>query len=390
MYVLYLDQLAALNLISDFFVLKLTEKICGGSFKRKNIAAALIFGLIYGIGSAFYPILSALAVKIVSGYIFYALAKGSYQVKVKDITVFFIISSFFAGAISAIYENMQSGVAVFILFFAIFYFLISYLFGNTLKSPDISDGVEKECEIVLKSGEKIGLRVLVDTGNMLKDPITGGRVLVVDRKIILPHLNIRERAAFEAVSTGAAPTELSPTEAAPVKAASYEDLSFEAETKAPAVETAPEKAMAFEVESEDAAAFEAALFEDLAAETKIPEAASIEKLLEDLFSEAEPAAAVSVGAEAASYGTLEDDRKSSEGFAHSWKKHEFSGILSPEAEDIKFRPVFYKTIDGTGQMASFRPEAVVIGGAAEKDITVAVAPGEICSRFGCSGIIGVI
>ena len=385
MYVLYLDQLAALNLISDFFVLKLTEKICGGSFKRKNIAAALIFGLIYGIGSVFYPILSALAVKIISGYIFYALAKGSYQVKVKDITVFFIISSFFAGAISAIYENMQSGVAVFILFFAIFYFLISYLFGNMLKSPDISDGVEKECEIVLKSGEKIGLRVLVDTGNMLKDPITGGRVLVVDRKIILPHLNIRERAAFEAVSTGAAPVE-----AAPVKAASYEDLSFEAETKATAVETAPEKAMEFEVESEDAAAFEAALFEDLAAETKIPEAASIEKLLEDLFSEAEPAAAVSVGVEAASYGTLEDDRKSSEGFAHSFKDCEFSGILSPEAEDIKFRPVFYKTIDGTGQMASIRPEAVVIGGAAEKDITVAVAPGEICSRFGCSGIIGVI
>ncbi len=385
MYVLYLDQLAALNLISDFFVLKLTEKICGGSFKRKNTAAALIFGLIYGIGSVFYPILSALAVKIISGYIFYALAKGSYQVKVKDITVFFIISSFFAGAISAIYENMQSGVAVFILFFAIFYFLISYLFGNMLKSPDISDGVEKECEIVLKSGEKIGLRVLVDTGNMLKDPITGGRVLVVDRKIILPHLNIRERAAFEAVSTGAAPVET-----APVKAASYEDLSFEAETRAPAVETAPEKAMAFEVESEDAAAFEADLFEDLAAETKIPEAASIEKLLEDLFSEAEPAAAVSVGVEAASYGTLEDDKKSSEGFAHSWKKHEFSGILSPEAEDIKFRPVFYKTIDGTGQMASFRPEAVVIGGVAEKDITVAVAPGEICSRFGCSGIIGVM
>ena len=377
MYVLYLDQLAALNLISDFFVLKLTEKICGGSFKRKNIAAALIFGLIYRIGSAFYPILSALTVKIVSGYIFYALAKGSYQVKVKDITVFFIISSFFAGAISAIYENMQSGVAVFILFFAIFYFLISYLFGNMLKSPDISDGVEKECEIVLKSGEKIGLRVLVDTGNMLKDPITGGRVMVVDRKIILPHLNIRERAAFEAVSTGAAPSEVSSAGAAPVKAASYEDLSFEAETKAAAVETAPEKATTFEAESAEAAAFEAALFDDLAAETKVPAAVSIEKLpLEDLFSEAEPAAAVSVGAR--------------EENAHSFKDCELSGILSPEADDIKFRPVFYKTIDGTGQMVSFRPEAVVIGGAAEKDISVAVAPGEICSRFGCSGIIGVI
>lgn len=275
MIVIYLDELIALNLISDYVVIKLTAKICGLDYKRRNIILALLFGIVYGVGSVYIGLLSAFLLKLTAGAAVYVIAFGLENTSIKNLAIFFIMASFFAGTLSAVYEHTGQSTVVFAVVFGVLYYGIAVAFDKLLVSPDMKNGLYKTAEIDCAAGRKIDIRVMIDTGNMLRDPFSGNNVMVVDKATLSKVFTERETA---------------------------------------------------------------------------------------LINKAEK------------YGALE----ALDGY-------------EPDAESLKFIPVFYSVVGKENDvMLAFKPKSVRLGNKTRRDIVVALSPDKITADIGCAGIVGVV
>lgn len=185
----YLDSLVLLNFILDYLLLLLTGQAAGAALHRWRIALAAVLGATYA-GAVFFPALSFLShplLRVCAGVVMVLVAYGDSRRLLRLTLLFFAFSAAFGGGI---YALGLMGVSVnlepkyILLFAAIAYCMLS------LASRKLARHGPRELQrVVVQVGERsAGLTALVDSGNTLRDPITGAGVVVAQGERLAPLL----------------------------------------------------------------------------------------------------------------------------------------------------------------------------------------------------------
>ncbi len=180
--VVYLDLLVLLNFLVDFLLLLGTNRLLGYPPGIRRCALAAALGGLYGgacvmpgmafLGSAFwYLVFLALMALIAFGCQRSTLRKGA---------VFLLLSMALGGASS----GLKGGFSALLLASAGIAILCRIAFRG---------GAGQEFTVVTLQygGRQKKITVLHDTGNTLRDPITGERVLVADAEVAKVLLKLR-------------------------------------------------------------------------------------------------------------------------------------------------------------------------------------------------------
>ena len=180
MEIIYLDSLFLLNFVIDYLLLSCSAAVCGLSVKRLRYLAGALLGAGYAV-AAFLPgcgFLSSPVMKLVSALLMALAAYGGEKSLLRCALVFLSVSAAFAGFLYCI--TLAGGYPAFdmrtlLLAFALCYLLLSLLFGHRLRR---SDRRKVEVRLAL-GGRTVRFMALIDTGNELRDPISGVPVMLV-------------------------------------------------------------------------------------------------------------------------------------------------------------------------------------------------------------------
>ena len=188
----YADILFLINLITDCLCLYVTGRIMGFSFKALRLSAASVIGALYGTLSAFViftePVccIAVSVLMIVTAF----TVKGIVSL-IKSVVLLYCVGMLFGGIMTfirqTVYENRNLGMfgngvglpAFIAIFCAVLVFMLvcSGLFSLYIHK------VSQSCVIKYKD-KSVKVNLLVDTGNMLKDPYTGLPVAVVKKDVL--------------------------------------------------------------------------------------------------------------------------------------------------------------------------------------------------------------
>lgn len=192
MRVIYLDELFIVNLIVDYLALGATALISGKSARKIRVSIASCVGAMYASLSAIIPFLSVFPLVLVLAYVMIVIAFGSNRRNLNLLFIFLFSSSLFCGAIMAAeryfipytsLEKVKISLRSLLLVVSACYVLLR-LFMNRQLSKAV---FEKEIALKIVFGERsIHLTAARDTGNRLRDPLTGKGVIVINIEAAKP------------------------------------------------------------------------------------------------------------------------------------------------------------------------------------------------------------
>ncbi|MCL2843308.1 MAG: sigma-E processing peptidase SpoIIGA [Oscillospiraceae bacterium] len=217
MRVIYIDTLFVLNLIVNYLLLLATAKIAAVHISRWRIGLGALFGAGYAV-AAFFPafgFLLAAPMRLVSGGLMVLITFGNKRRILRLVLLFFAVSAAFGGLIFAIglmvggaaYDGqfiLPLSVKVLVAAFGVCYGLFSLLFARL--GRDTGGGLV-QVELT-HHGRTATVTGLIDTGNSLADPVSGGPVFVVETEALAPLFH-RDTIALLTDPT-ASPVELLP------------------------------------------------------------------------------------------------------------------------------------------------------------------------------------
>ena len=187
MRVIYIDSLFLLNLAVDYFLLLLTATVSGiyqrrsrlvsGAFVGGGLAVLGIFLPEGAVWSLLFRSISCLLVVLTA----FGKRKAAYSLRLCG--TFLLLTTVLAGILFALSPAMvENGVIyadfslpLMILAFCVIYLLSGIVLGKG--RAEVGRGFRK---ISVRMGQRrVTFRALVDSGNLLRDPISGQRVMVV-------------------------------------------------------------------------------------------------------------------------------------------------------------------------------------------------------------------
>ena len=177
MRVLYPDEVFIVNALADYVLLILTARVTGGGVKRRRVVFASALGGAYSVIAALIGGFYASPVPALAVCVLMALCVfGGKRSFARRLFCFLGLSAAFGGALTAVGGglgggNMKLFAAAFLVSWAAFAF---FLRGG---AKSVALRRVEDIEIGL-GGKKAKLRALMDTGNDLRDPISGRRVIV--------------------------------------------------------------------------------------------------------------------------------------------------------------------------------------------------------------------
>ena len=196
----YLDVVFLENIIINYIILYVTGIISKAKIKQKRILFGAIIGAIYSVIYYLFKlkIYSSVIIKIVLSIIIIYVSFNSKNFKdlAKKTILFYFVSFVFGGAsIAIIYmvnsENItiQNGVLVgnytikiILIGIVIAYFTIIIAFN--IKKTKISKK-DLICDIsIILNNKIIKTKAMIDTGNLLKEPITNKPVIVMEHTLL--------------------------------------------------------------------------------------------------------------------------------------------------------------------------------------------------------------
>ena len=216
--VIYIDELLAVNLLLDYFILLATAKICAIFVPRRRLWLAAALGAAYAAATAFPPVvwLGATPLKLLCGAAMLAVAFGFHRRFARLALVFFAVSAAAAGAcMAAVYLGgatlARMDLRVLVAAFGVSYVAITLVFRRAAR---VTGGTTHDLVITVAASPRnalhcvrgspstrhlsraasapqfqhasVRLRALQDTGNSLTDPITGARTCVATLADLLP------------------------------------------------------------------------------------------------------------------------------------------------------------------------------------------------------------
>lgn len=201
MQVIYIDVLLLENALLNLLILYLVKRIC--RIERSNIfiSIASLIGAIY-VFVVFFPelkIFYSLTMKIAVSVLMILIAYWPKDLKsfIRQILIFYSIAFFLGGSILSIFylSNKNVGVnnGVLILNRLTSRYLILGIIIGIIMVKVAFDFVDRYYYMknktidlgIVNNDINKRLRALIDTGNCLKDPITGNPIVVVDMEYIL-------------------------------------------------------------------------------------------------------------------------------------------------------------------------------------------------------------
>ncbi|MDP4109038.1 MAG: sigma-E processing peptidase SpoIIGA [Bacillota bacterium] len=213
MKVIYIDVLFAVNLIINYLLLLMTMRFGGVYAKRSRLFLSAFLGAFYCV-LFFVPELGFLygaffKLAFAAFMVFIGFYKKSLFSLAKLYIIFVGLSAALAGGVIAFYWLNNSGmlslkngviyadISLKTLFIAsgLSFLLVSFFLRHQGSAGVLGKKI-KPVEITL-FGKKTVVYTLLDTGNELRDPITGKRVLVAEYQSIRECLPLRLRESIE-------------------------------------------------------------------------------------------------------------------------------------------------------------------------------------------------
>lgn len=194
---IYLDVILMENLCMNYIILFATGLICKQKIKQFRIIISSILGGLYAILS-FIPILkiySNIICKIILSItmIYIAFNAKNFKVLVKQLVLFYLISFAFGGsAFFLLYFIKPQDILIrngyltgtyplkIALLGGILGFVIVNIAFKIVKSKISKKDMFCDIDIFFNKKSKT-IKAMIDTGNLLKDPISGNPVIVVEK-----------------------------------------------------------------------------------------------------------------------------------------------------------------------------------------------------------------
>ncbi len=197
---IYIDVLFLENLILNSIILYATAIISKIKIKHWKIIISSIMGSVYVVIyyifriDLYINIISKVFISILMNYI--AFSPKSFKLLLKDVLLFYLVSFVFGGAaLGMIYIvnsnniNIKDGVILenytlkTIFIGVVLAFLISILSFKMVKHK--IGKKDMFCSIIIKlNKKKVKIRAMIDTGNLLKEPISNIPVIVVEKSVL--------------------------------------------------------------------------------------------------------------------------------------------------------------------------------------------------------------
>lgn len=203
--VIYADAVFLENLVVDYILLVAAARISGVPARRWRAAAAAVGGGIYALASALLPwsFLTSFFAKAAVGLLMVVAVFGLRERLPRVLLVFFGVSAAFAGAVMAAClvsgrsVSLASGVSfgTLLVSFAGFYALFTAVFRAVGRHR-----VRGEIARLTVSyrGRRVAVPVLMDTGNGLREPMSGLPVTVCSLEAVAPLLDPEVLAVLRA------------------------------------------------------------------------------------------------------------------------------------------------------------------------------------------------
>ncbi len=194
----YLDVVLLENLCMNYIILFATGYLMKIKMKQLRLAASSILGGVYAVIAylEILPIYSSLGMKIILSILMVYLAFQPKSIKLlgKQLVIFYLTSFVFGGcAFALLYfikpQNilMRNGVYVgtypikIALLGGIIGFIVTYIAFKIVKTKLRKKDILYPIEITLQE-KKLSVKAMLDTGNLLKDPISRMPVIVVEKE----------------------------------------------------------------------------------------------------------------------------------------------------------------------------------------------------------------
>jgi stage II sporulation protein GA (sporulation sigma-E factor processing peptidase) len=191
-YVIYADIQFLINFILDFLCLYMAGAILSAPFKVTRLVAAAFFGGIYSVAAVLIfslPPYITLPIHIAAALLLCLLAYGFGSAKTYFIrcVAFIITSAFTGGIITAVfsltgrYYTYNGGFyaeisPVFLIVISLISVGAAYIYAVVCRKRLSNLSVEA---VIEKGGKKYNVKLLVDSGMFVVDPLTGKRVVIV-------------------------------------------------------------------------------------------------------------------------------------------------------------------------------------------------------------------
>ncbi|MBQ0038327.1 MAG: sigma-E processing peptidase SpoIIGA [Clostridiales bacterium] len=193
MQVVYIDRVILLNALVDYLLLLSAARLCGRPLRRWRFLICAILGGIYAAAVFYFPWLAHPAAKLLSGTLMVWLAYRREIHPIRQMALFFLLSGGLAGILlgfgiaagaPAFYLDRltyaQISWPVLIISAVTFSILLQILFRQGARHG----GKEIMDMIISIGGHSQSVRALHDTGNTLRDPISGRPVLVLEQSML--------------------------------------------------------------------------------------------------------------------------------------------------------------------------------------------------------------
>ena len=191
MEIVYVDRFFLLNLLSDYLLCLVSARVCGLVLRRRRYILAALLGALYAVASLLPGLrfLGSAAGILACAALMALIAFGAERKPLRCGGVFLAVSAAFGGAVWAISlggggQALAVSGRVLLLSFALCYGAISLLFHGRHALPDRPRAEVRLCLL----GRECRFMALRDTGNSLRDPVTGRAVMLVSPHALLAAL----------------------------------------------------------------------------------------------------------------------------------------------------------------------------------------------------------
>lgn len=188
MNVIYADVLFGLSVFTDYLLCLVTARFCALRLRRGRYLAAAVFGGIYAV-AVFLPGMGWLAhplCELCAAGVMGLLAFGGEEKLLRCVAAFLAVSASFGGAAWAVALRQGTMPAPDLRLLA-GVFLGSYALLTLLSRTRHRRAREHRVAVRLRLGERrADFDALEDSGNCLRDPLTGDRVLLASPSALSP------------------------------------------------------------------------------------------------------------------------------------------------------------------------------------------------------------
>ena len=203
----YVDVLLVVNLIVDFFLLKITFKLLKTDPKPIRVLISSGIGAVSSL-YIFFPESTAfinITYQLIIGSLIMLTALGFKSLKyfLRSVAVFFTVTCVYGGIMTALWQVLKPKGMV--INNSVVYFNISplvlilstvsgyflYLFLNKILA--LPSKTAKKCSLNLYAlGKSVGLTGIIDTGNSITDVLSNSEIIIVDKAVAVSLLGTED------------------------------------------------------------------------------------------------------------------------------------------------------------------------------------------------------